>query len=544
MALEKILNARFALKIDTYANWTDETLGEGKGALCVLKHGEVGFCEIPSGNTEATTAPTILFKVGDGTSPFKSLKWASALAADVYAWAKKGTPDWNDFPALPLTVVDNETDQFITYFEYADNTLTIHRGNVDWNDIQNKPNLINSVKTTDDDVVVLAPETAASGDVTITGTHAKKGPTGGYTGTQAEKSINAFGQSIEIAVPKLGVDEYGHTNTADEVKYTITLPTPEAAINTVTTLTEGEGIDIEDLATDGNHNYKVSHANTSNIADITKEARKYVAGVVFDDFGHVTAIEMGEEVDQEIPVYNIVKDSTSEYAATYHLTKDGVNIGAAINIPKDMVVEHGEVKTLEAGTPWGDAGTYIILTLANATSDKLYINVGDLIEYVTGGTTADIVVSVNEETHMVTADLTTSVKTDIAKGVSAKAVTDTLKALAFKDTIGTGLIDNFEADVKAITVDNAKVAANATNLGGIAAGEYLTKNEAQGTYRTETQVNNQIDAKIGDLGTAVQSVTSVEGNGIKTTRTGNNIVLDWDTDVVFVFNAGSSTTVI
>jgi hypothetical protein len=80
----KRLQTRIALKYDTYANWTDEA----KGANLVLLKGEIGFCELPSGNAEATTAPTVLFKVGDGEKPFKSLKWASALAADVYDWAK------------------------------------------------------------------------------------------------------------------------------------------------------------------------------------------------------------------------------------------------------------------------------------------------------------------------------------------------------------------------------------------------------------------------------------------------------------------------
>ena len=83
----KKLQTRIALKYDSYANWTDETK-EGLGANLVLLKGEIGLCEIPSGNSSATTAPTVLFKVGDGTTPFKTLKWASALAADVYGWAK------------------------------------------------------------------------------------------------------------------------------------------------------------------------------------------------------------------------------------------------------------------------------------------------------------------------------------------------------------------------------------------------------------------------------------------------------------------------
>lgn len=83
----KELQTRIALKYDTYANWTDESKAS-VGANLVLLKGEIGICAIETKAQGAQTAPTTLFKVGDGTSPFKSLKWASALAADVYSWAK------------------------------------------------------------------------------------------------------------------------------------------------------------------------------------------------------------------------------------------------------------------------------------------------------------------------------------------------------------------------------------------------------------------------------------------------------------------------
>ena len=82
MATEKVLKTRIQLKYDTLANWTTNS-------SLVLKKGEIGLVEIPSGNTTVTTAPTILFKVGDGKTAFSALNWASALSADVYAWAKK-----------------------------------------------------------------------------------------------------------------------------------------------------------------------------------------------------------------------------------------------------------------------------------------------------------------------------------------------------------------------------------------------------------------------------------------------------------------------
>ena len=82
----KILQTRLALKYDTYANWTT-----GTGKDLVLLRGEIGICEIPASTGGVQTAPTVLFKVGNGTSPFKDLKWVSALAADVYNWAKAET---------------------------------------------------------------------------------------------------------------------------------------------------------------------------------------------------------------------------------------------------------------------------------------------------------------------------------------------------------------------------------------------------------------------------------------------------------------------
>lgn len=78
----KTLKTRIQLKYDTLANWN------AVASTFVPNKGEVCFVEIPTGDTTATTAPTVLFKVGDGTTTWGALKWGSALAADVYAWAK------------------------------------------------------------------------------------------------------------------------------------------------------------------------------------------------------------------------------------------------------------------------------------------------------------------------------------------------------------------------------------------------------------------------------------------------------------------------
>lgn len=92
MATTKTINTRFQLRYDTLENWKSTTTA-GKGALLVLNKGEVALCYVPAvvdtQTQKVLTAPTVLFKVGDGTKTFEQLPWGSALAADVYGWAKK-----------------------------------------------------------------------------------------------------------------------------------------------------------------------------------------------------------------------------------------------------------------------------------------------------------------------------------------------------------------------------------------------------------------------------------------------------------------------
>lgn len=97
MATEKTINTRIQLKYSTLAEWSDISAA-GKGGNLVLKAGEIGIVAIPKNSTHLqTTPPAIMFKVGDGVTAFKDLPWASALAADVYTWAKKSVPAVSDF---------------------------------------------------------------------------------------------------------------------------------------------------------------------------------------------------------------------------------------------------------------------------------------------------------------------------------------------------------------------------------------------------------------------------------------------------------------
>ena len=83
MATEKILNTRIQLKYDTLQNWNSSTFALKAGELAIVTTGSM-----KDNSTHTNAQYPVLFKVGDGEHKFSELPYASALAADVYAWAK------------------------------------------------------------------------------------------------------------------------------------------------------------------------------------------------------------------------------------------------------------------------------------------------------------------------------------------------------------------------------------------------------------------------------------------------------------------------
>lgn len=113
----KNLNTRIALKYDSYENWQTHNP--------ILLKGEIAIAELPvSGNKDGVgvpnaagstpaiqNAPNILIKVGDGTNHYNDLKFVSALAADVYSWAKAATKP--TYSASEITGLDEHISQTI-----------------------------------------------------------------------------------------------------------------------------------------------------------------------------------------------------------------------------------------------------------------------------------------------------------------------------------------------------------------------------------------------------------------------------------------------
>lgn len=219
------INTKFLLRIDSWTEWSKTTVAN-KGANLVLLKGEVGICTFEGTQKDENGIPVteaIMFKVGDGSTKFSALPWTSALAADVYDWAKKSENDFvKNFLSLKMsdntTMFDKLDESFASDADLAGAIEDLRK------EIPTQLGVM-SIKVTDDDVVIGTPEAATDGNVTIDIKHAKKGPTGGATkGATADVTVSGYSDTKTIKVPKVTVDEYGHTTGLTEQTLTITMP--------------------------------------------------------------------------------------------------------------------------------------------------------------------------------------------------------------------------------------------------------------------------------------------------------------------------------
>lgn len=151
-----------------------------------------------------------------------------------------------------------------------------------------------------------------------------------------------------------------------------------------------------------------------------------------EDGNQLRVVGDGLYVDPtEVPVYTVAKEATPTTGsqATYVLKKNGVATGdkieipvapeqtdytvtvstdmkddhalkhyifsqcgkeiAHIDVPKDLVVESGKVEVKAEAGAWGEAGTYIVLTIANQ-EEPIYVNAKDLVDVYTVADTSTV----------------------------------------------------------------------------------------------------------------------------------------------------------
>ena len=497
MAQDKILQTRISLKYDTYANWNSKNP--------TLLEGEVAVVVVPDPVGTISNVPTVLFKVGDGTKQFDSLPWVSGPAGDVYAWAKEANkPSYTAEEIKGLSAyISGQIQDTDTQYKIAISGRTVQLFKKDKG---------GAFGTTPDSTFNLPDETIHT---------LVEGTTNGtvkYDG----KDVKVHGLGSAAYEDRTFLD----ANIADAKK------AGTDAQTAVNTLSGKVGTVPQDKTVIG----LIAEAKKAGTdAQASVNALDTRVGVIPSGSSATTVIDYVDKKIEAIPEQTdysltINNPASSTYAQVYEFKQLGKTIGT-INIPKDMVVQSGTVETKEAGA-WGEAGTYLHLVLANAGNSDIYINVGDLIEYVTAGSgendaiqisiSADHKVSASVKDGSITlAMLASGVQTEINKAHTHANKTEL-------DKIATGDKEKWDGMLgNAKTYTDNKITEKIATLDGSA----IATAEADGKISVLTGVE-EVDGKISKKSEATLAKIAKTGNVADLMQTEGNYI---------VFNCGSAT---
>ena len=235
--------------------------------------------------------------------------------------------------------------------------------------------------------------------------------------------------------------------------------------------------------------------------------------------------------------------ASDPYSKRYNVVQSATGLNANIDIPKDMVVSEGSVvditfhdgklwdgstdvtsKIKPSGTPSAsDAGKYIKLVIANATSDTIYIGVKDLVDIYTAQPNATQIQLAISSSNVISAtvvagsigttELTngavTTDKIDSKAVTSAKLSDDVNASLANADSAVQGIATgNNNGEIKYTTDGTNYTAVSIKGLGSAA-------------YTNSTDYATAVQGTKAD--TAIQGIAEGAANGqIKYTVDGTN----------------------
>lgn len=224
----------------------------------------------------------------------------------------------------------------------------------------------------------------------------------------------------------------------------------------------------------------------------------------------INEVKQAVETEGTDSTVTISTTSTTEGMAKSYTIKQGSSTVGVIDIPKDMVVSSG---TVETDPEDQDPGTYLVLTLANATNDKVYINVGNLVDIYTAQKSAtQIQLAINSGTREISATIVagsvtatelasnavTTVKIADGNVTKAKLATDVQTSLGKADT----------------ALQKASIVTGTAN-GTIAVGgtDVAVKGLGSAAYKAAGSANGNVPVNGAALGTTanVPVVTNASG---------------------------------
>lgn len=422
MAEKTFNDVRLQLKYDTYTNWTT--------ANPVLLAGEIALTTVPTKSNGIEQVPAVLMKVGDGTTAYNSLRFASALAANVHDWALGETkPTYSATEITGLAdyisgeIQDSNTTYQIVKVDNYNYKLQYKELNGSWTDVAENGSIV--IPEYDDSQL--------TADIEALQTQVGTG--------KVEEQISAAIAALNLSTT---YDAKGAAATAETnaKAYTDTLANGTVASNTaaIAAIKDGETIDsfadveseIEAAKTAASTAASTAETNAKAYTDALKTgdvaAAKTAAQAAQSD---VDALESKVgNVTSGKTVVEMIEDAQT--AATYDDTQVKADIAAntaAITANKTDI--EGKLNTAKTDLQKSiDENASAIELLTNGVNAEKVDGVNDLIQYV--------------EEH---GTEVTGIKADIT--ANAEAI-DTLET---KATSAETRLDAVEGDIDALQAD-------------------------------------------------------------------------------------------
>ena len=508
MAVEKILNTRIQLKYDSYSNWSTNNP--------TLKAGEVAIAYLAASQTTATpdngTHP-VMFKVGPGE--FNDLPWASALAADVHAWAKKNESDFTAWVKTLVTPSDiNAYTKGEIDSQLSANSTTDQKYAKDYADGLAKnydpagkaQELISALDITDAAVAGQYVSAVSETDGLISVTRANL-PT--YTlATGTANGTVAF-NGADVAVKGLGSAAYQNINAFDAAGAAATAKSEAIAEaeNKVNALANGavkDNTDAIDAIKD--------HASVDSFADVMTEMAKYqLAG------DYATKTEAQEYADAKDSAIAEAKKAGTDAAAALNTYKTENNAAVASKADKSALeaevsrAKAAEAKALEDAKAYVDDVKEALLGEGIKDTFDTLVEIQNWIEG-DGVNAGELSVAIATEKSRAEAEEArlAGLIADNAEAIEALNAADGKVANAghadnADHATNADNATNAENAKEAEHAESADKATDADKLGGTAAANYLKKADAPGyaDILTKTAAASAYQPK-GNYATAAQ----------------------------------------
>lgn len=243
-----------------------------------------------------------------------------------------------------------------------------------------------------------------------------------------------------------------------------------------------------------------------------------------------------------VPDYSVIETTVTEgYSKTYSLTKDGVEVGVKINIPKDLVVNKGNVKVVAtAGTPYEGAvvgDKYLDIELNDPTQDHIYIPVKELVDVYTAGDGIEI--SADNVIKSKNSNLINGSAVGSIKGINAKSDNSTYTIGEYASAFGTNtaaLGDNSHAEGRSTSADGHNAHAEGANSSARGESSHAEGNStmakgssshAEGIYTVASAHYQHVQGRY-NIEDTNNRYAHIVGNGSNGTARSNAHTVAWD----------------